>query len=320
MSSFTVPLLLTLTVGLACSSPSTSSDANGVSQDLVKEVRADMASGDVASAEERIEARRAEAGNTPTVLLAQSWVARGALAAKDLDKAAAVARRTYDEASGLLSARPLDEEPQLPLALGASIEVLAQAAGERGARSEAIAYLEGERAKYADTSMFMRIQKNINLLSLEGTRAPELTAEEFIGAAPPSLESLEGRVVIMFFWAHWCADCKAQGPILARLADKYGPQGLTLLAPTQRYGYVAAGKDAPSDEEAAYISSVWASSYAALEGTPVSLDAANHRRYGVSTTPTLVMVDRAGLIRLYHPGLMSEAELEPLVAKLVASS
>jgi hypothetical protein len=42
-------------------------------------------------------------------------------------------------------------------------------------------------------------------------------------------------------------------------------------------------------------------------------------RYGVSTTPTLVLVDRAGIIRLYHPGRMTWEQLDPLVKALVTS-
>jgi thioredoxin-related protein len=49
----------------------------------------------------------------------------------------------------------------------------------------------------------------------------------------------------------------------------------------------------------------------------VPLSDTNHRRYGVSTTPTLVVVDREGVVRLYHPGRMTEEELEPLVRRLV---
>ena len=52
---------------------------------------------------------------------------------------------------------------------------------------------------------------------------------------------------------------------------------------------------------------------------PVTLNDTNHRRYGVSTTPTLTVVDRAGIVRLYRPGLMPEAELESLIQKLIAS-
>ena len=45
----------------------------------------------------------------------------------------------------------------------------------------------------------------------------------------------------------------------------------------------------------------------------------NFRRYGASTTPTLVLIDRAGIVRLY-PGAMTYEELRPLVAKLMTPS
>jgi thioredoxin-related protein len=43
----------------------------------------------------------------------------------------------------------------------------------------------------------------------------------------------------------------------------------------------------------------------------------NFLRFGVSTTPTLILVDGAGMVRLYHPGVLSYQELvtqiEPLL-------
>lgn len=285
---------------------------------LVADVRAANAAGDAARAKTLVEEARATAGVTPVVLVAQSWVGRGALAAGDLDTAEQVGRRTYDEAGALLATRPLDEEPNLPLALGASIELLANVAVARDARSEALSFLEAELARYGDTSMATRLQKNINLLSLEGTEPPPLTRDEHLGdEPPPALDDLRGQVVLVFFWAHWCSDCKQQGPVIALLRDRYAAQGLTVLAPTQRYGYVAGGEDAPPAAEKAYIAEVWRTGYEPLADVPVHLDAANHRRYGVSTTPTLLLVDRAGRIRLYHPGQMSDAELDPLVRRLV---
>jgi len=62
--------------------------------------------------------------------------------------------------------------------------------------------------------------------------------------------------VILFFWAHWCPDCKAEGPILAALYAKYQPQGLAIVAPTQRFGYVAGGAPASPDEELRYMREV----------------------------------------------------------------
>jgi len=53
-------------------------------------------------------------------------------------------------------------------------------------------------------------------------------------AAPPPTPSLDlkpyaGRVVIVDFWASWCAPCKASLPWLQKLGQTYEDQGLTVL-------------------------------------------------------------------------------------------
>ena len=48
--------------------------------------------------------------------------------------------------------------------------------------------------------------------------------------------------------------------------------------------------------------------------------AANHDKYGVSTTPTIVIVDRQGAVRLYHPGQMTEEALDAKLRPLLASA
>lgn len=286
---------------------------------LVAEVRAAIARQDFAEGDRLIAAHRAADGVTPQMLEALSWMGRGALAAGQLDKADAYGQQTYELALVVLERRGVDDDRSLATAVGASIEVLAQAAAGRGARSEAVAFLRQELDTWGSTSLRMRIQKNINLLSLEGTAAPAIDVSEHLEATPPTLDALKGKVVVLFFWAHWCGDCRTQGPVLARLLERYGDRGLTLMAVTQRYGYVARGKAAPADEEARYIDQIWRTSYGPLGDSPVALASSNHDRYGVSTTPTLVLVDRSGIVRLYHPGRMAEDELEPLVARLVAT-
>jgi len=287
------------------------------SSNLVGEVRAAIARQDFAEGDRLIASRRAAAGVTPEMLEALSWMGRGALAAGQLDIADAYGRQTYDLALVALKGRGVDEDPRMATAVGASIEVLAQAGARLGTRSEAVAFLQQELQRWGDTSLRKRIQKNINLLSLEGVSAPPIDATEYLGPTPPTLDSLRGKVVLLFFWAHWCGDCKTQAQVLARLLERYGGQGLTLLAPTQRYGYVAGGTPATADVEKRYIDQVRRSAYSQLIDMPAPLGAATHDRYGVSTTPTLVLVDRKGVVRLYHPGRMTEDELEPVVRRLV---
>ncbi|HVW83028.1 MAG TPA: hypothetical protein VHB50_00025, partial [Bryobacteraceae bacterium] len=71
------------------------------------------------------------------------------------------------------------------------------------------------------------------------------------------------------------------------------------------------------EAETAYIKAVYAQYYAALGPVEVPLSEENFANYGVSTTPTLVLVDRKGIVRLYNPGTISyeqlAAKLQPLL-------
>ncbi len=284
---------------------------------LTAAVRAAIAKQDFPGAEQLVANDRKARGVTPDGLEAMSWLGRGALAAQRWDAADTYARDTYALAVAALKGRTMDQEPHLPIAIGAAMEVRAQVAAHRGERSEAVAMLQRELATYRDTSLVKRIQKNINLLSLEGTVAPALELSESLAPKPLSLTDVKGKVVVLFFWAHWCPDCKTQAPVLKELLDRYGSQGLTVVAPTQRYGYVARGKEAGPQEENKYIEEIRATYYGFLPPNTIAMSEANHRRYGVSTTPTVVILDRKGIVRTYHPGAMTRAELEPLVARFL---
>ena len=284
---------------------------------VIAEVRVRVAQRDFAGGERVIADHHRAYGVTSQSLEAMSWMGRGALALQRWAAAERYARDTYDLSVAQLKGRPLDADPYLPIALGAAIEVLGQVQVARDARSEAVAFLEREANTYRNTSIATRIQKNLNLVSLVGTTAPALDLSEYLGPRPASLAALKGKVIVMFFWAHWCADCKIQGPVLDRLLAKYAARGLIIVAPTQRYGYVAAGRDAAAADERLYIEQIRRVHYPALASAAVPLASSNHRRYGVSTTPTLVVVDRAGVVRLYHPGRMTDLELEPLTRDLI---
>jgi thiol-disulfide isomerase/thioredoxin len=259
---------------------------------------------------------RAQHGVTPEYLEALSWLGRGALAAGQLDKAETYARETETLASAELKKRPLDAEPHLPIALGAAIEVQGLALGQRGERGDAIAYLQKELAAYRATSIRTRIQKNLNLLGLEGKPAPALQAQVYLGTKPAALTAMRGKPVLLFFWAHWCGDCKQEGPILGEIQKEYSPKGLVVVAPTQHYGYVARGEEAGPAEELKYIDAVRRTYYPNLLNVPAPVSEENFKNYGASTTPTLVIIDRGGIVRVYHPGVMTLEELRAVLNRI----
>lgn len=286
---------------------------------IVQDVRAALGRQDVAGAETQLAQYRQQNGITPEWLEAHSWLGRGALAAKQLDKADAYAAETRKLVLTELKKRPLDADRNTPIALGASIEVQAQVMGQRGERSAAVAFLQRELKSHYTTSIRTRIQKNIHLLSLEGKPAPALELKQWLGPKPSPVATLKGKPLLLFFWAHWCGDCKYQGPILAKLKSEFGPQGLVLLAPTQRYGYVAGGEEAAPAPEVKYIDQVRHQFYPDLTDVSAPVSEENFKNYGASTTPTLVLVDRSGIVRLYHPGKMTYEALREKLVPLVGA-
>ena len=276
--------------------------------------------GQVAQAEAQAQAYRARNGVDPQLLQFMSEIARAKLEVGQVTAAQDYARQTEQLCRQQLANRALDAEPRLPLALGGAIEVQAQALAQNGHRSAALALLRQALRHYGTTSLQARLQKNLNLLTLEGRPAPPLVETQYIGPKPPSLSALRGRPVLLFFWAHWCADCKHEGPVIRRLESEYGPKGLVLLGPTQRYGYAAYGEPATPPAELQYIDSVRRQYYADLSAMPVPVSKLNFDRYGASTTPTLVLINRRGVVEMYHPGVLSYEELRAEIEKVIAPS
>ena len=285
---------------------------------LIQQVRAVINEGDLAGAEAVASAYRKEKGVTPEYLEAFSWLGRGALADKKYDEAEQYALDTYDLCLDALKTRKMDDEPRLPIAIGAAIEVRAQVQAARGNRSEAVYFLRREADTYRDTSILQRINKNINLLSLEGQPAFEIASAEALSGSSPTLASLKGRPVVLFLWAHWCPDCKAMSPILDEMRTTYAATGLTIVSPTQRYGYVAKRAPAPPDQELAYIKQIRQEFYPWMAENTVPVSGDVFMRYGVSTTPTLVFINRDGTVKLYYPGQMTKEQIEPVIKALVA--
>ena len=44
-----------------------------------------------------------------------------------------------------------------------------------------------------------------------------------------SLDQYKGKVVLVNFWATWCAPCRVEIPWLIEFNEKYGPKGLVIL-------------------------------------------------------------------------------------------
>ncbi|MCB1009539.1 MAG: TlpA family protein disulfide reductase [Acidobacteria bacterium] len=280
--------------------------------ELARGIRFKLAAGDLKTGEAFAEEWRAEHGEDAEYLNGLGWLARGY-------------QMLGDEVTALRYVRELREKipaetEELVVPLGAAIEVEGRILLAREGRAAALDFWGREAERARDPSLRSRIWKNIDLVTLEGSAAPEIDFSDSIGAAPASLASLRGRPVLLFFWAHWCGDCRDQAPVVARLAAKYAPLGLAVVAPTRYYGRGMEGKEATREEERRHVAEVLATtpSYEGFGAIPVPISEAAMVRYGASATPTLALLDRQGEIALYTPTRMTEAELSRRIEALLA--
>lgn len=275
-------------------------------QSPVAGVRGKLAANDAWSARTILEDYRAAHGESPDYVEGYSWLARYQLTRRDWGEARGLARQTRALVEKLRPAHPIETTPALLNALGAAIEVEAQAEAAEGRTPAAVQLLRSELKLWSDTRLELRIRKNFNLLTLTGSAAPAIEGVDF--AKGPTL---------VFLWAHWCGDCTAQSPAIARIREEYAKRGLLIVAPTMLYGTAAEGKEAAPDAERAHIEKVWQQSYSALAGTPHPVSREAMAAYGASSTPTLVLIDKKGIVRLYSPYRWTYSELAKQVEELL---
>jgi thiol-disulfide isomerase/thioredoxin len=307
--------LLTAAVAFAQTTPTPSAPPSPVSG-----IRNKLSAGDLLSAESILEVYREKNGEDGAWLAGLGWLARGAFLMGDLDKAR---RYTADVRAHcterLDKGTSLAQDHDVEIALGAAIEVDAQVLERtRGRRAAAeLVHHELAASPQAPVAFQCRLHKRLNLLTLEGTPAPELIMEDRpvaeAGTPAPTLASLRGQPVLLFLWAEGCGDCKAQSASLARVLQHHRAHGLRCIAVSR---YFDDGDSARALEKVR-ADSVWTAVYSGMASVPRVISTASMIAYGVSSTPTFAFVDRKGIVRRYTPTRLSEPELERNVAAIV---
>jgi thiol-disulfide isomerase/thioredoxin len=276
-------------------------------------IRNKISAGDLLSAESILEVHRATNGEDGQWLRGLSWLARGALLVGDTAKAELYTAQVRENcAARMARGAELDKDPDIEIAYGAAVEVKAQLLELARGPDHAAEYIQSELALVkSPVSLVSRLYKRLNVLTLADKPAPELEIEDFIGAVPPTLSALKGRPVILFIWAEWCGDCKAQAAGLANVMTRYR-DSLQLVALTRYYE-----EEQDRSREKGKIDSVWTAVYSGLGRVPLVISTASMERYGGSSTPTLVFIDRSGIVRRYTPTRLTEAELDRTLARLL---
>jgi thiol-disulfide isomerase/thioredoxin len=144
-------------------------------------------------------------------------------------------------------------------------------------------------------------------LSVVPEARPEHPEQALIGKpAPPFKFSLQqpaqlsGHVVLLEFWATWCGPCEITAPRLDEWHHRF--PDLRIVGVT--------------DEEAAPIAQYVAEHKLAY---PVALDPgdATARAYMVQALPTIVLIDKTGIVREVHVGVPNFDALEARIQQLM---
>lgn len=143
-------------------------------------------------------------------------------------------------------------------------------------------------------------------MDLVGTFAPGWRDVQAVsGDFPASVGALRGHVVLLDFWATWCVPCRVSIPKLDALQARYGAQGLSVLGLTA---------DDASDV------ALFAHRMGLRYGVAVDTRGRTSRTYGVVSLPTLVVIDKRGVVRDVAVGYDSgtDARLDAEVQALLA--
>jgi thiol-disulfide isomerase/thioredoxin len=161
-----------------------------------------------------------------------------------------------------------------------------------------------------------RVELSVLQIRLLGATAPAIDGITYVGLHKISLTDLKGKVVMLDFWAHWCAPCIASFPAVNALRAKYEAKGFIILGVTELYGFLGERKAVGADEELAALRSLRKAhgvSYGFIVGPH-----RNQAAYGVMGLPEVALIDRAGRVRYVRSGTGEGKAFEKMIESLLA--
>jgi len=126
----------------------------------------------------------------------------------------------------------------------------------------------------------------------ESDTLPDLSTFQLEGELP----DLDGKVILLDFWASWCAPCKASFPAMDEIYQDYKDQGFVILA-------VSVDNTAKAYKKFADKSEVT---------FPLMLDTEKKlvSTAEIEAMPTSFLIDKKGIIRSVHKGYLGKKTIE----------
>jgi thiol-disulfide isomerase/thioredoxin len=149
-------------------------------------------------------------------------------------------------------------------------------------------------------SGYLQIRDRHAQVGLLGKTAPEIDLKMWLIGDPVTLAGLRGRVIMLEFWATWCKPCQEMFPKLISLYEQESKNGLEILAITRHYMAYGGTLEAKNEELDLIRKTV--REHGSTFPVAVADDERLQATYGANGLPTVILIDRKGIVQYAGPG------------------
>ena len=116
--------------------------------------------------------------------------------------------------------------------------------------------------------------------------------------------TLRGKPIYLNFFATWCGPCRVETPSIVRLSKKYAARGLHVVG-------IDVGENVGKARD-------FARDFSVPYQLAVDPDNTTRATYGGGLYfPLHVFIDAKGVVRMFHPGEMSDGDIEAAIATIM---
>lgn len=126
---------------------------------------------------------------------------------------------------------------------------------------------------------------------------------------PQGLGQYQGRILVLNFWATWCAPCREEMPGFARLQARWGPRGVQFV-----------GLALDDAQKVARFGDELHINYPLWTGDEPVNELSRRLGNGLGLLPQTAILDASGALIENRIGLYEEARLDQVLAQLLAKS